>query len=278
MKIMAQRTLPIGVHVHPHGVAVASMRTDQNGAPGVDKAGYKPCAAGAEAQALALRTLCEELDIANASAVLSMRPDTCAVKRFEVPRPMRKTLIRQAAEMEADSIDGYAGAERIVDVADLPNTSDKMIAVARRREIDALTGVAKAAKLTPVGIDVPLATWQRTMFDKADALLEIIGGVAALYVFGVPIGEQYLLGTNLTTERIVNAVRARFVDHRRLKENDLERLVVCGDYSEMTDLLRALAIAESVTKMDMLTVATAEGHAENPPWGYAAMLATWGLP
>jgi hypothetical protein len=268
---------PVGVHIHSNGVEIV-VTEDDRGVPVFKNTAEVAISSTEnkslrEAQIEALLAAKEKLGLHQADCVLAASPVQVQTKRFEVIPKLSERDLREAAHTEAKELMQDSG-EIVFSLDPLPNTNAiRMLSVVRRSDVEELVEIAKSAGLNPIAIDNPLAAWQRSCIERTDAILDLTYQRPVLYVFAKPIGEIYLLAANLVgAEKLGGAVRRAFVDMRRkLRGAAVQRLHIVGNYPDIDQLIEILKEERGLLEIGQFQMG---GHV-NPPWAFAAALATW---
>lgn len=274
MRSITRDLPPIGLQFFSDAVAIVATDVS-NGAPFIRGARVTPIGDDQdrplkELHATAVRQALAEMGVGPASCILSVQANEVVVRRFRVEPKSKENDVRAAAALEADEFCDWGVEDRVLALDPLAGTPDRMLSVARRDIIDQLIETAKECGLRPAAIDVPLAAWQRSLCDRADALLDVSHERPAMFLFAEPMGEQRLLPPRLSVEKLAQAVRTAIVDARRQRTSMVRSLQIWGEYAAMPQLMELLAQDRGLEVSEVKF-----GTHVNPRWGYAAALATW---
>ena len=234
-----------------------------------------------EKQIAALQQAKEEIAPGATTCVIAMPQDKVTVERFMVGPKEAERYVISSARLRADEVQTLADEDRFVAVDRLPASLDRMLSFGKIEDMTPLIEICKEAGLEVVGIDSPLAAWQRTMHDRPDgALIDLSTKRPALYIFGDPIGQVEQLAPALSPERLVAAIRKRFTEARMDRFSGVRRLTISGTLGEITTEFpygdQMAAFIEGLKSDKGLEIEyLAFGKHENPGWAFASALAGW---
>lgn len=268
-------TLPLGVDIGSDSVSIVSSEATSSGfsvretrtleVPRVDAAQLDMKVAET------IRQILTGLRTSERRCILAAPSGDVVTRVFRVPPGMRRSEAERAAALEADTLVDWPLSERLVALDPVPGEGDDMLlSVARNGTVERLVAVARAGGLRPVAVDAPACAWRRAIPD-ADAVLDCLTDRAELVIFGTPIGLTQLFAPRLVDDRLVNQVRAAFVEARRDGIADVQRLAILGSRFRFESI-------ESLLSDDGYAIAPVVlGGLEAPPWTFAFGLASWSV-
>lgn len=292
-KKVASKVSPLGVHIQETSVAVVLFE-DRNGSPYFSGAkeipfGDDPNKTLQQKQIDALKQAVEELAPEATTCIIGLNSTQVNVQVFNVGSRENKAEIRMEASLRADEMEQIADEDRVIAVDKLPGTTDgiinRMLSVGKIADINPLIEVCTGAGLKVIGVDTPMAAWQRTMGDREKdkpdgALLDLSGKRITLYIFADPLGEYKLLAPALPPEKLASAIRGHLTTARMSQLSDVRRILIAGTLGDVTaqdpygDNMQTLLNGLRGDKGLEVSYVT-YGKNENPEWAFAAALAGW---
>ena len=268
-------SLPLGVDVGDEAVSIVATQASSDGFS-VREATTLAVPAGDGATpdiaiAQTLRDVLAGLATRERRAILAAPSSDVVTRIFRVPPGMRKREAERAAGLEADTIVEWPASERLVALDPIPGRSDEMLlSIGRASTINRIVGIARAAGLKPVAVDLPACAWRRAI-PAADAVLDCTNDRATLVIFADPLGQTHVFPPRLIDDRLASGVRSALVDARREGVADVQRLAFLGTrfrYESIEPLLRTDGY-----HVDSVVL----GDAPSPPWTFAYGLASWSV-
>jgi hypothetical protein len=235
-----------------------------------------------DAQLGALRKLVTEYDLKGWSTVISTTTPTengTIVGTFgqKVPKGRGIDLRLWALTQVEERISGGTQGNFVAEAAVSRVEGERIIAYAKRADIEARVSLAREAGLKVIAFDSPLTSWERSYGHYGlnyDGVFDI-DGKPTLYLFKEPVGYVRSFG-DMTGETLASAVRT-YINEIRKNDRDvtIKRIALHGP----GDQTRFAATLTSTVRIDFEqhTIDTDEGRVD-PPWAFAAAVALWDTP
>jgi hypothetical protein len=234
------------------------------------------------AQTEALRALVAAKELKGLRTVVSS-PSPDIVGTFGAKLPTTRGIdVRQWALTQLEEhLPGGTQGTYIADAAISRVPGERIIGFARRSDLETRLTMLKAVGLELVAFDAPTTAWQRYygkhFEEDFDCLLDT-DDRNTLYLFKEPIGYTRTFTTYPSPDMLATDVK-RYLTEMRRNDPDLtiNRLVVHGKGSQEA-LVEALRRADSGIEFQQVSINTDDEKNVDPPWAFAAALATWNAP